>query len=491
MNENLEKLYAQLIDKYKELNFRKDSKVVLGTIPIKNSEFFKRCRDLLIELKIFELLSLDEVGLISGLAALHKEKRHSKAKKSNHWGEDDFLLVVDIFDNKRRSIYDIKNSRLTSFDPDTISETMGEGMRLKREPAILEFNPYKPPLTSTEVDGRPFDTYNTYITPEWRDKEELSQKEIDSLVLPKIFTEFMNHLVPNEECREFVFDWLHHAIVSRNGTYLVLNGEKGVGKGIFTDEFLPKLVGKSCWYQMNENGLESNFNSWLLNKRIIIMDEKKITEGSALNKVKRYANDVQTTEAKGVDAGASVRTYNSFIISNNSAEDVHIEYDDRRFSVVDLTKTKLKKVWSQEKIKEFINIEGEDLKSVGYWLFYRKPKYTNQDAWMGEHFQYLCYTSCSEWKKIIVDFCTNGSRESFGMREFKKEYRLRNDSTRLPKKQKIIDFLSNYLHLGEYVLGTLVDSTDDLENGWTIQVNPELIAINKGIKEPIEDEDIL
>lgn len=330
------------------------------------------------------------------------------------------------------------------------------------------FNPYVPlEVYLDTIDGQKVTCANLYQKPEWQLDRELKPEEIASYShCPKVIKRFMETLFPDIESREFVFDWLHHAFTSRSETYLVLNGAKGIGKGIFTDHLCKALMGKDNHKLAAPGALESNFNSMLENCRMIVFDEMPINDSDKIAKLKKYINTDQAVEKKGKDVGATITTYNSFIISSNHVTDMRIEWDDRRFSVMDMTDKKLTEQWTKDEIEELIQAiddsSCEVIRAFGYWLMYRIPKDNRFGIYKGKHFYKLCYASLPEWQRLIIDEVTSGIYEVIDDVTLKMKFKDRSPMGKFPANtSKVEDFIKSYMHEGKYSLGSIVRT----ENG--------------------------
>jgi hypothetical protein len=379
-----------------------------------------------------------------------------------------------IFDTKKREITDLDYLTFRS-NPTTAS--------IEPITARIEFNPYSPETISFRADefGRQCNHINTYKKPEWQLKEDIGREAGKAYVPDDTFFDFMAHLIPDVQCREFVYDWLHYALTDRCETYLVLNGAKGIGKNILSEHLCKPLIGKLNHKMAQPSALTSDFNSMLEGGRLIVLDEFKIDSPEKINKLKRYINEDQAIEKKGIDVSRTIKTFNSFIISNNDETDMKIAWDDRRFSVIDLTKVKLNAVWPKQKIDLFIsNLEDEAfVRAIGYWLMYRTPKYTKFQEWKGDHFYALCYASFSEWQRVLVDLITLDGPAEIVSSDFRREYRRRSGSGHVPSLPKVTDFIKNYRHRGEWSLGDVEKQSVD---SWIIQTNPRFI------KQEVESE---
>ena len=403
---------------------------------------------------------------------------------------DGLVPFISVENHNKIIFFDKKTKQITNLSYDTYAQTVDKEYKIRPMPAKIEFNPYRPEqIYMGEYLGQECTHLNTYRKPQWQIAKKLSVQEAQKLSkLPYIIDDFFSHLFPDNHCKEFVYDWLHFALASRCETYLVMNGAKGVGKNVLSNILCASLVGKDN-HKIAHKGALDQFNVILSECRMIVFDEFKIVDDEAINALKRYANADQMIERKGIDVGQTEKTYNSYIICNNAVTDMKIEWDDRRFSVVDITDKKLEDVWSNEKIEMFLNIiqdpTCEDMIGFGYWLLYRKPKVMTSafSVYKGNHFYKLCYTSFPEWSKMIIDLVTQGnSRGYYEEPELKMMFKDRtNGIHRFPHMTKVEDFIKNYKHNGEHYLGTI---ERDEKNFSYLQVNPHFIKLtndNTGI----------
>lgn len=413
----------------------------------------------------------------------------SKHRNSVYKGADDVvrgfnydgLIPFISVENARKILFFSKvKKEITTLDYDTYAACTDKEFRIRPMPAVIEFNPYRPEQIYMESfnDLQECTHLNTYRKPEWQIAKKLSATEAKELSkLPSLIDDFFSHLFPNPNCKEFVYDWLHYALSSRCETYLVMNGAKGLGKNVLSNILCSSLVGKGN-HKIAHKGSLGNFNVILAECRMIVFDEFKIIDDESINTLKRFANADQMIERKSIDTSKTEKTYNSYFICNNAETDMKIEWDDRRFSVVDLSTIKLADAWSQEKIDMLIRICEdplcEEIRALGYWLLYRKPVVmTNEfSMYKGDHFYKLCYTSFPEWAKMIIDEITTNSKpyyEESDLRMILKERT--NGLGRLPNRAKIEDFLKNYKHLGENNLGHIERD----ERTYYLQVNEHFI----------------
>lgn len=424
-----------------------------------------------------DLLMAEPSAFLSAFRIVHSqairarpEFAQEEVRNYNYSGLIPFQSVTDA---SKFILFDTTQGKVMDLDFKTFKENR-DTAGIDPIRGRIEFNPYSPKTIDFREDqyGRPCNFLNTYKKPAWQEDREITDREISSFKAPQIFVDFMLHLFPDKDCRTFVLDWMHFALTDRCETYLVLNGAKGIGKNLFSESLCKSLMGSNNHKIAQPSALTSDFNALLKDSRMIVFDEFRVDSAEKVNKLKRYVNEEQMIERKGVDVDATTKTYNSFIISNNDMADMKISWDDRRFSVADLTKEKLRDAWTKEKIEEFLEFCADDelMKQLGYSLMYRKPRHTKFDDFKGKHFYDLCYSSFAEWQKVIIDLASTKQYREITNLDLKKEYRKRTDNTRLPSFIKIKDFVENYRHLGEYSLGECYKQTSDV---WTIALSDQ------------------
>lgn len=361
---------------------------------------------------------------------------------------------VLLFNNHTKSIsemdYRAWERKLSKEDREVISYTMRD--------ALLVYDPYHlETFVTVGWEGMEVLKVNTYVPPTWRLLAPPKRPEC-----PEIIWDVLTHLFPNPLCLEFVLNWMYTALVARNETYLLLNGKKGIGKGIF-ETLMAAMVGREHYTVAPTSLLTTQFNAAIDRKRLIVMDEFKIGK-SEHTRLKRFINKYQSIEKKGVDADKAKETYNSYVIQNNDISDNYLEWDDRRFSVPDLTDERLETVLHKDDIewlsKELEQEDSELVKAFGYFVFNQgsSPRFHEFSIWQGQRFWGIVYNSLKEWQRFIADKIFNTGEESYAIgqlaREFGKDANLK--FSHFPRNYKRVqDFLDNYLHDGEYRLGTV------------------------------------
>lgn len=217
------------------------------------------------------------------------------------------------------------------------------------------------------------------------------------------------------------------------------------------------------------------------------MDKPKHT------KLKRYINKYQNIEKKGKDADRAVETFNNFIISNNDEVDMYLEYDDRRFSCIDLTEKNLLETMSEPEVKELITeLEQEDSEMVrqfGYFIFNRGAiKYSEFSVFKGEKYHKLVQTSLKSWQKFLLDNILDTDSDELEIKRLQNLAKVADMRIYFPSNvQRIEDFLNNYRYGGEKRLGRVEKN----ELGDPIIVIDDSLMENKQVEFEENDEDLL
>ena len=243
--------------------------------------------------------------------------------------DDRELIVVDESMNTRNKM--TKNAIERIIGTENYSYMENAGLVVT---ANFEYNPFKDDLIFTDSGG--LTCYNTHLPAAWT-----SEPVVQVITLPPIYEEFFNHLINNDvTSKQYLLDWLTNMLKGRNFTYLTTIGTQGAGKGVL-GEIMEKLVGKSNFVKCRDTILKTHFNAPLSEKRLVYIDELDIKKSKeAQDRIKDLANPKLEVEKKGKDA-VYVNNYASIYLSSNSWDCIRLETDDRRFSIIELTNTKL------------------------------------------------------------------------------------------------------------------------------------------------------
>lgn len=120
---------------------------------------------------------------------------------------------------------------------------------------------------------------------------------------------------------------------------VVYSDKRGVGKGWFA-KLASRVIGHSNTTDADAKAFVSNFNAQIANRRLVIINEFKVTgqaaKDAAMNSLKRFFGDEKiSVEPKGVDS-YSVANSAGMIVTSNALEDVPTDgMEDRRMWYVE------------------------------------------------------------------------------------------------------------------------------------------------------------
>lgn len=449
--------------------------------------------------EIMFLEEKDKYALCSLITEIHKEGEEDRLKeRSQNTGKvphsrikiDRYVPLLNM-EKEEVLIYDKDKDTLTNYDYSSFVKAMAKyekdefDYRMKH--VRFRYDPYKiDRFIEGEDDGLYF--FNLYTPPEWR---LTPVDDPENIECPEIITELYEHLFPSPSIRELAIHWDHIALVGRNEAAKVLNARKGIGKQLYCD-LLFAVMGENNADLVPKSFFESGFNSILANRRILLIDEHRIGKNEH-TLLKRYMNEAQNIERKGIDVGRKELTHNNFLISSNDSSDMFLEWDDRRFLALETTAVPLIKIWPESKIMEFkrrIKEDKEMIRNFGYWLLYH-GQITGRgaaDVYKGKLFFKLVQNSLWEWQKFLLDKVLSGAREH-SIRQLRREYKKEmGEKSKIPNPDKIRDFLQGYLHLGEHSLGDIRESPEE---------GPVIVANEFFVKDSLDfglgelDEDLL
>lgn len=291
-------------------------------------------------------------------------------------------------------------------------------MGLKHEDAILQARHthliYDPrgDKGMSEVKGRAeqLSVFNTYVPPLWVGYKCKSGDP----VIPELIRKVIKHVLPSKDERTYFYAWMYMSVFKRAPTYLVLNGDPGIGKNRLK-LLMRALHGYDNTPDGKKSSLTERFNSQVERTTLLWFDELRYDERME-NILKEMQNETMSIEKKGIDATRSTKIYASMVISNNYPRDNYIQFDARKFAPLDLNPKRLETSMSTEEIDTFTKMfEFEDsdtfdveaLAQFARWLKRYGPsyvkKYKNME-YKGPRFWFLAHTSMSKWQMAIIQY---------------------------------------------------------------------------------------
>ena len=351
-----------------------------------------------------------------------EEKIEAVNRDSRYYELMHHVLLRDLT-TKTKIVYDTRTNSRTNIEVENYEawvkkinrEDDKELKKIVNNSELLVELKYDPQDITIKKDvifnGQTVTRYNLHVAPEWRENEIKHPK------LPERFVEFFDHLFVSKEGKDYVLDWMHHMIVSRNLTYLLLNGAKGIGKGIFAD-ICRRLVGTVNYGIIGDSVWNTPFNGELRFKRLCFFDEHQIKGSQVVSRMKQYLNEWIPINEKGKTADPTYHNCMSGIIANNDYFDCYdLEPGDRRFSVPELTDVPLLKLWDVKETMEFARIIEEDdefIGNIGWFLLKREPEYSVAEPYKGAAFYNIIERNLSDWKRNLVLAVKEGEFELEG-----------------------------------------------------------------------------
>lgn len=271
-------------------------------------------------------------------------------------------------------------------------------------------------------EGKNIWTFNSYKPPTWYSDFFYSEGKTPIPVVkevPKLYHEFLHHLVDGDmESYNYILDWMSNAIKSRNFCILCTIGAKGIGKGVL-DGIMKKIVGSDNHSLTGNRILTSNFNSQLLNKKIVYCDEVFISNVKEEDRLKALINNYIEIEQKGVDA-KEIRNYANIHLSSNNLDCIKLSGDNRRFSIVNLTEVPLLNIFSKDKINSLTD-NPENILEFARYLYHREVDEDKMlKVFKSARTEEIRLASLTNWEEFILHkFCIKNKGKTFLINDIK------------------------------------------------------------------------
>ena len=227
---------------------------------------------------------------------------------------------------------------------------------------------------------------------------------------PEVFLEFMHYMFPNPEEEKEVLRWCATLIakveVRMEYGLLLVSERQGIGKTTLGSSILAPLVGmQNSGYPTENQIVQSEFNGWMANKRLIVINE--IYSGhswKAYNKLKSAITDKEVEVNEKYQRPYLIENWCHIFACSNSMRALRIEEDDRRWFYPEVTEEK----WPRAKFEQFHNwLKSGGLSIIKNW---------------GENFgDYVSKGEAAPMterkKELIMSSRTEGQQESASLAE--------------------------------------------------------------------------
>lgn len=303
---------------------------------------------------------------------------------------DDKYCWTD-FDNDRREIFNSYDELMTWFKkmfPLVCNKiNIGKGCYLKNEYSELKYNPvscyelnkntlfYYYSITKkgdktistknsialgflfedsklktySRITCKPNNNINKYEFNVWEKFKADVKIEYDINKLKPLFDYILEIICDNQEILfKYIISWLRHICKKpqiKTGKVLVFQSDKQrAGKGTFINWLMFHVFGKNSSYATSLSKLTQKFNSFLINKSLIIVDELPTTSTKFHNTFDILKSLITEPcldiEYKGKE---SIQTDNlcNFVFSTNNEKSIKIEKDDGRYVIFKINESKV------------------------------------------------------------------------------------------------------------------------------------------------------
>lgn len=351
------------------------------------------------------------------------------------------------------------------------------------ESAIVElaFKPGQPSIIKKKnLVGVSIDIFNLYTPPPWT--EYVS--EGDKALMPNLIKDLFTNIFPNEQDREFVFQWIYRAVeVQKNETILCLIGSQGVGKD-FLVNLISHGVGLKYFEKADQSIISEKFNSQVRYCRLLFLDEVAISNTAEENKLKGLTSTNISYQAKGKDS-ITIESFLNIVLANNNKDAINVKPGDRRLSVPRLGNTKLdiyfnekygKKegpaklnelysyIFKGEKDENGIKIDKPHDDIINFFLWLRERYEGTEVAMQGsipyqsDYYQELVLLGMKEWQVKIFDMLTDDNLD-YPIISFKDMRKMfdPSEAKSIPYRQRSWEvFFEAYKYEGRYLICEVV-----------------------------------
>lgn len=280
---------------------------------------------------------------------------------------------------------------------------------------------YEPHLNKVMyVDKDGMACFNEYEPPAWRRDEFYFAKPVEPVFeIPDIYFKFFLHLVGGDErSLMYLVDWLANSVQDRNFTILCAIGSQGIGKGRL-GELMAEVHGFGNFIKVRDHVFKSHFNAPLANRTFVQVDEASLDTKEAIDRVKDVVNSMMEIEKKGEDA-RSLRNHASFYLSSNSLDAVKLEPGDRRFSIIELTDTKIDDAPEiKAMMDQSVFLAPDNISALARYLRFKKINSNMMTPFVSARTEEVRQASLAAWEEwVIFDWAPKNLGQTVDMEKF-------------------------------------------------------------------------
>jgi Family of unknown function (DUF5906) len=338
------------------------------------------------EWKLHEDILAQEISRIRhSLIAVENEKEKANLKEiSKH--TDNTMMTKDEMKQYYESCYyfmtksmgdgwliDLENHKFTMIDKSAIADVIedkDENKAYWKSRFFIgkrEYNPHKHSILYDVVDGNiTYKAMNTYYLPTWKKEYPKPPVQLDPLLV-----KFFKHLFPERDCQLYIMDWIANSMFTRNMCYLILIGEKRVGKGLLVDMISRVHRRENVQTRSSEQAYDL-YDGDLAFTTVVSFDEITICNSKQYNYLKTFANDYKNYRPMHGESFTANNYANVIITLNKESSISALDTQDGRLSVPKLTSKKLVESFTEEERKRLWTDDSLIENLVSY-CFHSKP----------------------------------------------------------------------------------------------------------------------
>jgi len=141
------------------------------------------------------------------------------------------------------------------------------------------------------------------------------------------------------ECERFI-NWLAYVFQNRTktGTAWILHGCPGTGKGLITQQILPRIFGEDYCATVQVANLKQVYNGWIEQAMFVTVDEANTDDAgqeskAVIEKLKLWITEKRIPLRHMQQTERQVENFSNFIFTSNDFGVLPIQQGDRRFNV--------------------------------------------------------------------------------------------------------------------------------------------------------------
>lgn len=382
-------------------------------------------------------------SILETLISQHGENLDSSILQYSQGFPYDDSLVLVTHDKFRFYLYNQVTKDIKKIDPRVLERVtkFPKEFPVNYEPIDEVYNPLE--KSGVMLNEKDSSILNHYHPPEYQSLAPTSDR------LHPAMRKFFTHLFENEESTLYVLGWIKSLLTDFQNPLpiLVLCGKAAIGKNTLVESILVSLVGMRNYHKAAQ--LSERFNSSIANCILHFSDETEVS-GIIKRNLKQFHELYISIERKGVDVIEPERIHARFICATNNIRDLKLDYNDRKFSVPELTSKKLLENLSEEEVQflfDFKNNLQEQKNFAQYVIDNFDPIY---QPYHGPLFEQICYETLPAWFRSFLKLAD--SPDPFTFKDLKHKLDVKNISI-----DTVLHQLESYEHqigkrIAEYYL---------------------------------------